>query len=137
MLRLFRPLHIPLRTQFCAFAASLQEVVKERINFSREFSDISYNLVNLDMLIPRPVDLPIKVEEIISNGKKTYTDIHSRFSSCGSFRTFSSIVNSRSNSPLWISEKKDSRTDGSLTNETLFHERVIKGILFRILIQCV
>ena len=85
------------------------------------------------MLILKPVDLPIKVEEIISNGKNTDTDIHSRFPRCGSFRTFSSIVNSRSNSPLWISENKDSRTDGSLTNEPLFHERVIKRIPISIL----
>ena len=117
------------RTQFCAFAASVQEVFKEQIDLKCEFNDITSNLVNIDKLLSKP----IKVEDIISNEKKTNTDIHSRFSRCGSFRSFSSIVNSRSNSPLCISETKDSKPDGSLTNEPLFYERVIKRILICIL----
>ena len=123
-------INVEERTQFCAIASSIQEVITEEIESHEEILKTRNMLRSLEKMSAKPNELPNTVDEFINelivDEKRTESNISSRHSRCASFRSLSSIVSSRSNSPLCISENKASRKDKTVSNEKNFLERVTK-----------
>ena len=123
-------INVEERTQFCAIASSIQEVITEEIEYHEEILKTRNMLRSLEKMSVKPSELPNSVDEFIKelivDEKRTANNINSRHSRCASFRSLSSIVSSRSNSPLCISENKGSRKDKTVSNEQFCFERVTK-----------
>ena len=123
-------INVEERTQFCAIASSIQEVITEEIESHEEILKTRNMLRSLGKMSAKPNELPNTVDEFINelivDEKRTESNISSRHSRCASFRSLSSIVSSRSNSPLCISENKGSRKDKTVSNEQFCFERVTK-----------
>ena len=123
-------INVEERTQFCAIASSIQEVITEEIESHEEILKTRNMLRSLEKMSAKPNELPNSVDEFIKeliiDEKRADSNISSRHSRCASFRSLSSIVSSRSNSPLCISENKGRRKDKTVSDEQFCFERVPK-----------
>merc|ERR1719317_985055 len=129
-------INVEERTQFCAIASSVQEVITEEIESHEEILKTRNMLRSLGKMSAKPNELPNSVDEFIKeliiDEKRADSNFSSRHSRCASFRSLSSIVSSRSNSPLCISENKASRKDKTVSNEQFCFERNTRSRLSRI-----
>ena len=122
-----RRINMEERSQFCNFAACIRQAVVEEIAVMEEVEGIREVLEDMNKVIDDPHNIPDTAEQIINDIMESGTNhsfdtptssIHGspRGSRCGSLRSISSLVNSRSNSPLCISEKERSSSVRSHTN---------------------
>jgi hypothetical protein len=135
-----KKINVVERTQFCAIAACLQDIIMLEVNAAEEFCRIGDDLEIMNKIISNPNDLPNTADDLIKDIIANETDILDKSSSrqfwgsrCGSFRSLSSLVNSRSNSPLCITENDDPRTKNNAESKQILHEQVICFILVRLL----
>ena len=117
-----RRINMEERSQFCNFAACIRKAVVEEIAVMEEVEGIREVVEDMNKVIDDPHSIPDTVERVINDIMDSGTNysfdtptssIHGslRGSRCGSLRSISSLVNSRSNSPLCISENSDNRKE--------------------------
>ena len=115
--RAVRKINVEERSQFCAFAVCVKDVMVGEVAVLEEMVGFGKDLENMNKIIYDPDDVPVTADEVINDiiAKETQDSLESsdirQFwgSRCGSFRSLSSLVSSRSNSPLCISENNESK----------------------------
>jgi len=119
-----RRINMEERSQFCDFAACIRQVVFGQVAVIEKVEGIKEVLEDMNKVIDDPHNMPYTADEVIndildSGANYSYDTPTSsiqgslRGSRCGSLRSISSSVNSRSNSPLCITENNLARTDRS------------------------
>ena len=119
-----RRINLEERSQFCDFAACIRQVVVGQVAVIEKVEGIREVLEDVNKVIDDPHNMPCTADEVIndildSGANYSYDTPTSsiqgslRGSRCGSLRSISSAVNSRSNSPLCITESNLARTDRS------------------------
>ena len=115
-----RRINMEERSQFCDFAACVKQVVAEEVAVMEEMESVRGVLENINRIISDPHNMPDTadkvINDIIESGTNYSFDTPTssangslRGSRCGSLRSINSLVNSRSNSPLCISENNQIR----------------------------
>ena len=135
-----KKINVVERTQFCAIAACLQDIIMLEVNAAEEFCRIGDDLEIMNKIISNPNDLPNTADDLIKDiianeTDKTLDKSSSRQfwgSRCGSIRSVSSLVNSRSNSPLCITENDEHRNKDNAESQPILHEQVMCLILVRL-----
>ena len=116
-----RRINLEERSQFCDFAACVKQVVVEEVAVMEEMESIKEVLESMDTIIDDPQNIPDTTDvmnDIMKSGTNYSFDTPTssangslRGSRCGSLTSISSLVNSRSNSPLHISENNERRNE--------------------------
>ena len=110
-----RRINMEERSQFCDFAVCIRQVLVEEIALLEKVEGVKEGLTDINKVIDDPHSMPNTADEVISDILTSGTNYSfdtptssingsMRGSRCGSLRSISSLVNSRSNSPLCISE---------------------------------
>ena len=119
-----RRINLEERSQFCDFAACVKQVVVEEVAVMEEMESVREVLEDMTKIIDDPHNMPDTADKVINDIMESGTNYafdtptssaHGSLlgSRCGSLRSISSLVNSRSNSPLCISENSQIRRDRS------------------------
>ena len=109
-----RRINLEERSQLCDFAAAVRQVLIGEVSFVQVLEDISDVVNDISKVINSPQLVPDNLESVIHEALKSgeynfdtpisSTEGSLKGSRCGSLRSISSLVNSRSNSPLCIEE---------------------------------
>ena len=118
-----RRINLEERSQFCDFAASVRQVLIGEVSFIQNLEGITDVVDDISKVINSPHCVPDCSENVIhdalQSGEYSFdTPTSSKEGSllgsrCGSLRSISSLVNSRSNSPLHIEENTNFRRSKS------------------------
>jgi len=115
-----RRINMEERNQFCDFAACVKQVVIEEVALLKEIGSVKEVLENMNKITDDPHKIPDTADKVINAILETgniysfdtptsSTNSSIRGSRCGSLRSISSLVNSRSNSPHCSSEENHIR----------------------------
>ena len=119
-----RRINLEERSQYCDFAACMRQVVVEEMAVLEEMKGQSEVLEIMNKILDDPHNMPDTADKVITDIMESGTNYSFdtptssiqgslRGSRCGSLRSISSLVNSRSNSPLCISENYQVRKERS------------------------
>jgi hypothetical protein len=119
-----RRINLEERSQYCDFAACMRQVVVEEMAVLEEMQGQREMLEIMNKILDDPHNMPDTADKVITDIMESGTNYSFdtptssiqgslRGSRCGSLRSISSLVNTRSNSPLCISENNQVRKERS------------------------